>query len=639
MRHMNVIHRTDAMRWRIYFLLLCCMLLGLLPAGAAYGAQNAPITFAVQAAFDGTYRAGEWFPVDVQIANDGPDVRGVLEWRFPGQNEEMSFQREIELPRGARKRVTLYAFSRNFARNGEVRLLDGNTVLAQQDVLVEAKDPSVYLIGVVSSDPALLNSLNSLKVVDFNDTNVLHFGLDMLPDQAAALMTLNALYLHDLDTSTLQAGQRDALSLWVQAGGQLIVSGGVNGPQVASGVADLLPVELDSGLSQGSLAALGQIGTGGAPPTAQTALNNVRPRANAAPLAGNSGTALLYRQALGSGSVTFTTFDLASLRGWTGEGGLWQNLLKPTQMQSIAAESRLSQNNLLQRVLRSGASSLPSAALLLLLLAMYLVIIGPLNYLVLRRLGRLDWAWLTIPVLVLFFSAAFYLVGFGLRGGQSQLNQIAIVSATEGQPRGMATAYVGLFSPRRTRYTVQFPAETLVSEARSWRDSGDSVETVRYTDAAVEVADVLVDVGSVRTLVAETMVDVPVSVQSALRMQSGDVTGTVQNIGAEPLEDARIIRDRSIQSLGTIAPGQTAQVSLRSADFNFPGDTSLDPIDSIQREELLSTIFQRNLNQTNTDGSVYLVAWRHQPSVPLSLNGQAATQEGTTLYVVRLAGK
>src|SRR5437867_2071281 len=61
----------------------------------------------VRAGYGGAYRLGEWFPVIVNIGNDGPDLHGMLEWSFPGQLGEQVFRQAIDLPRGSRKRVTL----------------------------------------------------------------------------------------------------------------------------------------------------------------------------------------------------------------------------------------------------------------------------------------------------------------------------------------------------------------------------------------------------------------------------------------------------------------------------------------------------------------------------------------------------
>ena len=41
--------------------------------------------------------------------------------------------------------------------------------------------------------------------------------------------------------------------------------------------------------------------------------------------------------------------------------------------------------------------ALPSLNILAVLLGVYIVFVGPVNYLVLRRLKKLDWGWVTIP--------------------------------------------------------------------------------------------------------------------------------------------------------------------------------------------------------------------------------------------------
>ena len=58
-----------------------------------------------------------------------PDLHGVLEWSFTGPAGEQVFRQAIDLPRGSRKRVTLDVFAREFARTGQLRLLDGENPL------------------------------------------------------------------------------------------------------------------------------------------------------------------------------------------------------------------------------------------------------------------------------------------------------------------------------------------------------------------------------------------------------------------------------------------------------------------------------------------------------------------------------
>ena len=98
---------------KVRFLLiaiLVCMCAGLPARLARAQAQPSAIVMTVRAGYDGSYRTGEWFPISVEITNNGPDIAGQLEWSFPGQRNDPTFRTDVDLPRGAQKRVSMSAF-------------------------------------------------------------------------------------------------------------------------------------------------------------------------------------------------------------------------------------------------------------------------------------------------------------------------------------------------------------------------------------------------------------------------------------------------------------------------------------------------------------------------------------------------
>jgi hypothetical protein len=632
---------------RLLVLLFAAALAGLASGAARVAAQDqTQFTLDVRAGYDGTYRLGEWFPITVDIGNDGPDLRGVLEWSFPGQLGEQVFRRTIDLPRGSHKRLTLEAFARGFARNGQIQLLDGDTVLLTRVISLDSVDEGVFLIGVVSSDPAMLNSLNSLQVPGFTSTSVRHLDASSLPDHLSTLRGVNALFLHDLDSAALSAAQRETLSLWASLGGQLVISGGLGGQKAAGGLDNLLPAQIGAAVVQGDITPLARLTSNSTPPPSSAApLSQAQPRAGAEQLPPSSG--LLFRWRYGVGLVTFSAFDFASLRGWTGEGALWGSVLKRQAVLTPGYGARLSQTSLLERgVLRLPSLNLPSTGALLAFLLAYVLVIGPLNYLALRRLRRLEWAWFTVPLVVLLFACGLYVVGSGLRGGKSELNQAAIIQGAEGQPRAFATAFIGLFSPRRASYTLGFAPETLVGGAPGRFTPNDQFEPVVADDTGAPSVRVLADVVSVTTFVAEQVVDLPVNVQSSLTSDSGGVRGEVRNLGAATLEDVLIVRGDRFARLGTLGPGVSQQVAANSLQQGFPSSVGLAASGPFDRQEILRVLFDRDSTRLRTpslpttglndDQGVYLLAWASQPTIAATLDGREATQTGLTLYVIRL---
>ena len=72
----------------------------------------------------------------------------------------------------------------------------------------------------------------------------------------------------------------------------------------------------------------------------------------------------------------------------------------------------------------------------MLLLFGYIALIGPINYLVLRRLDEREWAWVTMPALIAIFAVGAYAYGSALRGSDVIVNEVAIVRGAPGRHRG-----------------------------------------------------------------------------------------------------------------------------------------------------------------------------------------------------------
>ncbi len=600
--------------------------------------QVVGLTLTLRPGYAGAYRLGEWFPITVDVANDGRDIQGVLEWSFPGWQNQPLFRRTIDLPRGSHKRVMLEAFATGFARNGTLRLIENGNVLLEQSVGIEAVEPDRFLIVIVGSDPALLTSLSAMSISGVSGVTVRHISPDDLPSHALVLRGINAIFIHDVDTAALALDQRTALRDWVLLGGQLVVGGGINGERAAAGFADLLPVEVTRTLNQGDLTPLAQLG-GSEPQPSTGPLVTVVPRSGAEALP--AGHSLIYRASFGNGVVVFSTFDLTLLRGWASESQLWSRVLQPVPLFIPAFEGRVNQISLMQDALQIRAAGLPPASALAAFLLVYILLVGPVNYLALRRIGRLEWAGWTILLTVALFAGGVFVVGFVIRGGQAQLYQVAIIQGAERETRGVATAHLALFSPLRSSYVLRTPAGSLLSETRSLDDFTARPLIVTADDAGVEVPDLLVDVASIRTLIAESAVELPVQVESAIRFDGGDPTGEVRNVGRVAFEDAIVVYQGMFQQIGNLMPGASARFDFNGSRGSFPFGVSVSDDRMFNRRQILFQLFNNNLTRPSIRSpldaqGVYLIGWSATPAVPLEMNGRSASQQGLTLFVIRL---
>ncbi len=641
--------RDVAVSGRWWALLLVGVLaLVLLPHQAA--AQQQPgLTLEIEAGYDGDYRVSQWFPVTIIASNDGPDIQGEIEWSYP-TDDRMTIRRAIDLPRGARKRVTFNALANSFMRSARVRLWADDQMVYEADVRLQPIEAERYVIGVLSSDATMLNSLSSIESLNASGTSIVRFDPALLPENAMALTGIDALFIHDISTADLSDAQRDALQLWTNLGGSLVVSGGVNAEQTVPGMETMLPVEvgaLQSGVSLTSLGKYAAAGTDPLPQDARTTANRVTLRPGATGLDTND---LLLQHDYGAGQVIFSAFDVSALRAWQGEPDLWAQVLGSEPNFSPAAAFRWQSNNLLPQVLQLPELDLPPFGVLLLFVIGYVVLIGPLNFFVLRRMRRLELAWLTIPATVMLFVVGTYATSILIRGVTPQVMQVTVVQSFEGHEQSQATSFMGVFSPRRQQYTADFADEVLVSTNR-FDNMNLNQPQLLWTDTATELRDILVDVSSLRTFIVEETLPAEVQVSSAFQRDGVTVTGEVRNESGFALEDALLVTNNSVERLNTILPDATVSVSIRRNQDNFPGAAGAETEGLFNRQQMLSTLFNFNgfmggfvrppgpgnpgMTSFDPEG-VYLLAWREQPAVSANLRDVTTEQQGLTLYVVRL---
>ena len=628
------------MNLRSLLVVLTVICLGLL-ARPAHGQGASPLTLEVKAGYDesGHYRVDFWFPVTVVVANDGPDVQASLEWRFAGQSDA-TVRYELDLPRGARKGLTFPVMANEGFRTATVTLVAGGVTQARVLARLDPIDVPQTTIGVVSTDPTLLNSLAGATINNATGTPILHLDPRRLPNDAALLAGLDVLFIHNVATAELAPEQRAAIAAWTRMGGQLVVSGGTSAAQTVPGLAELLPVTVGALQPNTSTAALAAL-------VANTS-NKLLPTTTVSAVTLQSGATKLDRNSLltawdvGAGRVLFAAFDFAALRTWAEEATLWANVLPITPRMAIGQVFRSRNDNLLRDALNLPALRLPSIGLLLLLVSSYIIVVGPVNFLLLRRLRRVELAWVTTPLLVLGFTAAAYGSTFVIRGVRPQITQFAIIQGYEGQTQGRLTAFLGVFSPQRHSYRLDFAPEVLVTPG-SFENFHFEPVTVTSDGNVTGMRELLVDVSALRMLLLEAPTSAVPVVQSSLTTdRDGTVHGQVRLTGERPLRDALLIIGSSAQVLGDLQTGATVEVKLPPDLANFPHQFDFSTDGVIRRSQVINSLFNAN----RFDGSdlqgfpeadgVYLLGWADSLALEAQIDGKAEPQQGTTLYLIRL---
>jgi hypothetical protein len=96
-----------------------------------------------------------------------------------------------------------------------------------------------------------------------------------------------------------------------------------------------------------------------------------------------------------------------------------------------------------------------------LFIVLYILVVGPLDYLLLKYVfKRLEWTWITFPVVVLAISVIAYFAAYALKGRDLKINKIDIVdfdmrtSSDATKVRAYGHSFFTILSPRIQNYTI-----------------------------------------------------------------------------------------------------------------------------------------------------------------------------------------
>ena len=283
-------------------------------------------------------------------------------------------------------------------------------------------------------------------------------------------------------------------------------------------------------------------------------------------LAWSDGHPIAAQASVGQGQVVVLGIDPStpSLAGAPGASGMWRQVIGPLSGQALNPLVLQDDSQLVAALNSLPAVALPDLGLLFGLLAVYIALIGPINYLVLRRIDRREWAWITMPVLVLVFGVGTYAVGMGLKGTDVIVDQLAIVRAAAGTDRGLAQAYVGIFSPNRQTFDVSVGNDALLANPvymAMGGGGGTPLDVVAGESSRLRGYEV--GFGVMRAFRAEAAVESP-RVDADLTYRDGVLEGTLSNRSDEALESVAVTWGGQATVIPTLHPARPSRCDSTS---------------------------------------------------------------------------
>jgi len=643
------------------------------PSVAAQGA----VTLTAQAGFDAYYKEGYWIPIRVALGNNGNDLNGqlrVVSLRANGSKLEYTYP--VALANGARKEVTMYVNVEGFASRLQVDYVQDQKTIASVTPRLSQLGSNDFLYGVIASSPSAFNYLGRVDPMGGRG-RVAQLSIQDLPSAAHAWRALDVLVISDVDTSALTPAQKDSLKLWVASGGRLIVASGPNWQKLA-GLEDILPMKI-VGTRDSPLASLESLAQKKSPSgSAVIVMGELKP--GATPLVADNNVPLIVDQQYGFGRIALFTFDpaLDPLRTWDGMENIYRNLLASADDRPGWMGFTRNWSSAVEAVSSIPGIGLPHPLLICGFLGAYLVIIGPINYIILRAIKRREFAWFTIPITVIFFTVAIYVTGIALRGTSPTLHRLSVVQSWEDSSQAQVETLIGVFSPTRSEYDLRVAGNVLLQPMPSdtyYRPLDRSFEGVQIEQGDAAFArGVKVDIGAVTPFFARGQVTAPrfgSSLKYSVTGNAVTLEGGIVNKSEITFRDAVVLTIGGVQRVGDVKPNDTVNVRItlaadRSAwvsqgsgrvfpatsrlapAYNppaFPGyDTTVEDIlgttsfsdsrETYRRYSLLSWLFA--YNNGGRGSGTYLIGWTDKSPLDASLTNSSYSVQDQTMYIIRV---
>lgn len=596
---------------------------------------------------DGDF-SGQALLIDAEDAGQPSSPNGQLPTRVPTASSQLpqsevagqsAYQVQVNVPSRTSRTVTILAPDHfNYA---QVRI--GDQVLADSVVDRQSRLSVAVLSGVESAADAI----TQLHFDRYSAHAAQLRAASQLPSTTTLLAGYGAIVIDQFDAETLSGAQIQALRDFVGLGGTLVVAGGTAWRQtVAPLPSDLLPLRPTS-TSAASLEPIAQLAGVTAPdlvaPVAVGTLGK-----GAQPLVtGADGSPLAAMLRYGSGEVVQLAYDPGAAPAlntpYVGLG--WMQALAPAFGQRAANGVTggwlpAPESSFTGLLPTADAAPLPSPFLLAVVLLLFLIVVGPLNYLVVRRrLGRPALFWFTTPLISALFAGLFYVSGSALQGSL-QDHEVQVIKVGPESAASVVEYHRVLFL-RRGNHVIAPDPNSLVAPLTldTYRVTGSTCE--RCTNqlqglpsgaervlpgTAPQVDESGVVYGSVRVVASTAATHLPDGVSAHLKVSGGRLRGTVSNTGRSPVGQLELFgfdgqNYYQAQVAGVLDPGKTASVDAQVS--MVPGDSSGGQQPAASPDNGVDALLQAvAASELTEQGQSVLVGLTQPVSSRLTVDGQ-----------------
>ncbi len=528
--------------------------------------------------FNDVYKIGYPTPINVNIKNNFKDINGEVEIRVPSSpGKYMSYVKPVSLQKGAEKTITINVPIGNDNRTKyAVNIYDGGDRIFDDTITTVASNNITTFIGIMSDDFDSLSYINSVPASAGVSliTKTIRLDEKNFPEDIFTLNAFNIIVINDFDTSRFSKSQYEILKQWVRNGGTLIIGTGSKYNKTLSVFKD--------DFIEGSQGSVQEISTSKIYELATNGDNRNETKVEALALRIKDSTvvmedrniSLVQAHSIGKGVVGVMAFDMgkAPFANWNNNTAFMEKVLElvnpglaGTNTKSNNANSFRNNTYALQEAVNQFSEmAAPKTASFYLILLIYVLVVAPVSYIILKKLDKREWMWLTVPALAIIFGAVVYVTGSGTRLSQITTNVVSYISLDKNGNASTDT-YAGILNTNKSKVKVsgQNGERLLPVNNNSYTDQTFEKEVPEATIFAGENGRIEYKNSSLLETkilqIQENTLDIG-KIETNLKLKNSKITGTVKNSTGLDLTDCLLVMPDGYYKIDSLKSG--ADVNL-----------------------------------------------------------------------------
>ncbi|QZY56097.1 hypothetical protein [Crassaminicella profunda] len=632
---------TNHMNKRKLFMFLMIFIVMIGFTMTSYGEEKFEIE--VKVGFDGYFKHGKMTPIRIKIKNNDLDINGKVQLLLENDSEPMThtaFSKKINIAKGTTKNLDIKFFIDMDIKTygSKIRIVDdqGKTVFEKYiNITEKMNSPRDQTIGIFSDDIESLRYLGSVYRT-LNNGKKSFYAVAEIKDvfyDAQTLNNFNVIVINNYPTQKLTTEQINAIKEWVNDGGTLFVGTGPNKEKTLKGLQSMIKTN----------------------PFTKEDDHKRKVESNS----------------LGKGKIILASFDLGM-----------KPFIDYKEKETFMSEILKAELNIDERMdgkydgqfshrLRNLVNyiphnRLPSIKMIFIILGLFIMIIGPINYLVLKKIDKREKSWMSIPVIAVIFFIGIYVWGIDTTFKEAFANNISILKINEGTHIGRVDTVTGIMAAQKGEVDIHVQKNVHMEPLdRAYRynfknRNGDVVLEYLFEEEQHTIFknQGLWDI-KVMNMQKKYDYEKPINVKMALK--GTGIVGKIENLSNLKLEDVVMIYGKEFKKLGDIEKGTTkdAQLIFKKKVTNKPQakgyyeimegiypekNQSLGSrINHAENEKTLTNVMKREIVEDvfedyleNVDSStLHIVAWNQEPiAEDIKINGKIVDRIDRTLILI-----